>query len=455
VLPFANLSGDPAQAFFSDGIAEELRNALSQIRGLKVIGRVSSEQFRDAKDLSAAAEKLGVDHILTGSVRRSPTTIRIGAQLVDGKTGIESWSQSYDQPVGDALAVQSKIASNVLAALSQRLGQSVGSVAVGGTTNAAAQELFLKAQALRNTGGNEGVGRQMLALVDSAIALDPRYAEAHAMRGNILADFASNGYGTGAARLGYQQEDAMAAAQRAVALAPTSGLARMGLAARYQDVLDVRSAIAEGEAALRLAAGDARVLNQFGTIVRGFDPDRAVELTQRALTLDPFNVRIARNQTRNLVYARRYADAVAAGRKTVTMSENRSDAAFRAGALIRLGRYDEARKLLPDVEIDWYRFTLAAMLEARAGNRAASDAALAAMRRIDDGLMHYQFAQIHAERGETALALDEIEAALRGKDPGLADIAVDAAFDSIRQEPRFKAVQDKIIPPDLFVPPRG
>ncbi|OYQ30772.1 hypothetical protein CHU93_06330 [Sandarakinorhabdus cyanobacteriorum] len=117
VLPFANLSGDPAQAYFSDGIAEELRNALAQISGLKVIGRVSSEQFRDATDLAAVAEKLGVVHILTGSVRRSPATIRIGAELVDGKTGAQSWAQSYDQPAGDVLAVQSRIASSVVAAL--------------------------------------------------------------------------------------------------------------------------------------------------------------------------------------------------------------------------------------------------------------------------------------------------------------------------------------------------
>jgi tetratricopeptide (TPR) repeat protein len=179
-----------------------------------------------------------------------------------------------------------------------------------------------------------------------------------------------------------------------------------------------------------------------------------VDLSRRSLVLDPLNAAIARENARTLIYARRYADAAASAREAMSMSDNKAGAQLLAEPLIRLGRYDDARKVIPDIDADWNRFTLTAILEARAGNRVASDAALAALRGIDDGTLHYQFAQIHAERGETAAALDEIEAALRTKDPGLADIAVDPAFDSIRREPRFKAVQENIIPPDLFVPPK-
>ena len=287
VLPFANLSGDPAQAFFSDGIAEELRNALSQIRGLKVIGRVSSEQFRDARDLSAVAEKLGVDHILTGSVRRSPTTIRIGAQLVDGKTGVESWSQSYDQPVGDALAIQSSIASNVVAALSAQLGKAVGTVSVGGTKNPAAQELLLKAEALGNDGSNQAVTKKRVALIDAAIALDPDYAEAHAAR-SILWGGSANQDADGFAEREAMFKEAMASAQRAVTLAPMSGYARSSLALRYNDLLDFRRAVAEGDAALRLSPGDWRVVSNFARILAGSDPDRAAALQAGCCRQRPF-----------------------------------------------------------------------------------------------------------------------------------------------------------------------
>src|SRR5690348_11179689 len=96
VLPFENLSGDPAQGYFSDGIAEEIRSALARVGGLKVVGRTSSEAVRK-DDAATAAKKLGVSNILTGSVRQSPSTIRINAELIDGRSGIDKWSQGYDR----------------------------------------------------------------------------------------------------------------------------------------------------------------------------------------------------------------------------------------------------------------------------------------------------------------------------------------------------------------------
>ncbi|MEO7654522.1 MAG: TIR domain-containing protein, partial [Sphingomicrobium sp.] len=120
VMSFSNMSGDPGQAYFSDGIAEELRGALSRV-GMQVIGRASSDAVTDL-DTRAAAAKLGVAHILTGSVRRSPETIRVGAQLVNGKDGVEKWAQNYDRAPGDTIKIQSDIAEQVAGALSIALG---------------------------------------------------------------------------------------------------------------------------------------------------------------------------------------------------------------------------------------------------------------------------------------------------------------------------------------------
>src|SRR6185503_13709054 len=117
------LSGDPSQAYFSDGIAEELRSALARIPGLKVVARTSSEAVRSA-DAQTAASKLHVHDILTGSVRKSPQMLRISAQLIDGKDGTERWSEVYDRPVGDALQIQSDIARKVTDALAIRLAPS-------------------------------------------------------------------------------------------------------------------------------------------------------------------------------------------------------------------------------------------------------------------------------------------------------------------------------------------
>src|SRR5689334_17514305 len=144
VLPFQNLSGDPAQAYFSSGIAEEIRSALSRIAGLKVAGSTSSEAVRD-DDAKTVATKLAVSNILTGSVRQSASLIRITAELIDGSTGLDKWSQSYDRSPGDAIKIQTDIAANVASALSAALGQAARTaISIGGTTNAAAHDLYLK-----------------------------------------------------------------------------------------------------------------------------------------------------------------------------------------------------------------------------------------------------------------------------------------------------------------------
>ena len=452
VLPFANLSGDPGQAFFSDGIAEELRNALLQIRGLKVIGRVSSEQFRDARDVSAAAERLGVEHVLTGSVRRSPATIRISAQLVDVKTGVESWSQSYDQPVGDALAIQSKIATSVVAALSAKLGAAAGTIFVGGTRNAQAQEAFLKAEQLSRTGDSKALLQQQLVLLDAALALDPDYAEAWAMKGNVSSNLRA--YAKVADETAALEDAAMAASGRAVRLAPNSGFAHMSLANRYRNRLDMRRAVAEAEEALRLALADPRVLADAGALLRQVDPDRGVFITQDALALDPLNPLYVTNYCFALIAARRYQEALEAAQRAMAMSNNQIGSNGLVAALFGLGRFEEARANLQKVPVDSIRYYQTVAIEARIGNRAASDAALQELSKIEDGSINTRAAALYAQRGDKQRALDALEAAYRAREPQIALIRIVPFLDPIRGEPRFKAVQDAVIPPDLWVPPK-
>ena len=452
VLPFANLSGDPAQAFFSDGIAEELRNALSQIRGLKVIGRVSSEAFRDTKDVTAAAEKLGVDHVLTGSVRRSPTTIRIAAQLVEGKTGVESWSASYDQPVGDALAIQSKIATSVVAALSAKLGAAVGAIVVGGTRNVQAQELALKGRALYFENPSVENFQRILALFEEALTLDPNYAIAWAgvgfMKGNLA--FYSN---SATEREVLRREQGIAC-RKAVALAPNSGVARVALAVFYQNDLDMRAAVEQAETAERLEPGSALVLANASVTLMCVDPDRAVAVAQQSTALDPLNATYFDRLARALLSARRYREAVEAARQTVAFSQGRFGHIALNLAMFSLGQNSAVRANLPRLTDPIERLMHTAILEHRLGNRAASDAAVAALRSSTAGQVNVVLTVVHAQRGETSAALETLEEALRRREDTLVNIAVDNLYDPIRNEPRFKAVQDAVIPPDLWVPPK-
>ncbi len=131
VLPFANLSGDPSQGYFADGLSEELLDHLARLGELQITGRTSSFKFKGThEDASAIAEKLGVAYVLDGSVRRSGDAVRVSAQLVEGKSGFERWSETYDRQLKDVLAVQSDIADQVAKALEVKLlgGSGIGRV---------------------------------------------------------------------------------------------------------------------------------------------------------------------------------------------------------------------------------------------------------------------------------------------------------------------------------------
>ena len=148
VLPFANLSGNAAQAYFSDGIADEIRSALARLGGLTVIGSTSSEAVRN-DDARTAAKKLGVAHILTGNVRQSPSTIRVTAELIEGRTGADRWTQNYDRAPGDVIKIQTDIAENVATALKGALGLAArAAITLGGTADSAAQDLVLQSRKL-------------------------------------------------------------------------------------------------------------------------------------------------------------------------------------------------------------------------------------------------------------------------------------------------------------------
>ena len=218
VLPFANLSGDPRQEYFSAGIAEELRSALSLLQGLKVAGRISSEAVRN-QDAATAARRLRVANILTGSVRRAPGMVRITSQLVDGSNGLEKWSASYDRPDGNVLAIQSDIAQNVVAALSVELGSAgVKALTVGGSTNAEAHDLYLRATTQVQNDDSEASLKDANALLDAALAKDPQFAKAYAAKSRNLSYLADVGHSPEETASGYS--NAVAAGRRAIELAP-------------------------------------------------------------------------------------------------------------------------------------------------------------------------------------------------------------------------------------------
>ena len=441
VLPFANLSGDAAQAYFSDGLAEELRSALARIAGLTVAARTSSEKMRDV-DVQDAAAKLGVAHMLTGSVRVGNGTIRVSTQLLDGKTGLETWSQAYDRPQGDALTIQTSIATDVANALSLSLGKAAAML--GGTKNPAAYDAYLRAQAIFPN-GDPMLTREKLALFDVAIAADPEFAAAHAGRSMEL---------SGLYNMYLRADDAdaaEAAALRAIALAPQLPAAHYALASKRQSTLDFRGAAETYERILRLPGISSRELDgaaRFKAVMG--QPREALMLAERAAAVDPLNPRARLARVRVMLAAR-------AGQSALTAIEvleavdpsNKVQAGYKGNAFLLLGRLKEAAVAYGEEPVAWISLTGQAIAYARLGDRANADKAFTALKYRRADVAAYQIAQVHAVRGETELALATLSHAVGLRDPGLANLRVDPEFDGLRKNPRFMVIEKSLNFPPL------
>jgi serine/threonine-protein kinase len=442
VMPFANLSGDPAQAYFSDGIAEELRSALSRVAGLTVIARTSSEAVRndDAKD---AARKLGVGNILAGSVRQSPATIRVSAQLVDGRTGIEKWSETYDRVPGDVIKIQTDIAENVASALAIAL--TGAAVVLGGTTNAAAQNLVLKAVAVANTGDREDLETAQ-SLLDGALEIDPNYAEAYVQKARVLSNYA--GYFARAEELPGYRADASRNARRALEIAPDLASAHNALAEIHRVSLEFKHADREYRRAIALAPHDAATLRDSGRFASQLGRKaEALRLVDQAIALDRLNPASYTSRLWVLTANRQFAEAVDYARMIETRWPDYISWLEVAFCLIALNRLDEARQAAAKLERtggSGGRSVAEALINAREGRANEAERNLAIVRGLFGDAASYQYAQIYSVLGDKARALDELERAWDIRDSGLLWLKVDPTLDPLRNEPRFKALFNRL-----------
>ena len=445
VLPFANLSGDPAQSYFSDGIAEELRAALARIPKMKVMARTSSEKVRD-DDIQTAATKLDVDNILTGSVRRSPSTIRINAQLVDGSSGLERWSEDYDRPAGDALDVQTEIAEQVASALRLELGGGGAAANLGGTDNHVAQDLLLKAKATWQGNPSPERLREASALFDEAIRLDPNFAEARAQKAIALLVFTET-FAAGAADYARDTAAAEAEARRALELAPDLQSGYAALAMARIGKFEFRGALADWQKAYTdesrvtdTVAEYSRFLSSVGRTSEGF------EWADKSISADPLNARSHQSKVWAYFCSRRYDKAADAARELLRWAPRRGSTLGRLGdSLLMRGRTDEALTAYVQCDPDYpSRLLGEAIVAWRKRDRAGSDRALARLKALYGDTASYRLAGIHAQRGEKDLALAALDRAFAVRDFGMASLPTDPWVDPLRKEARFKALQSRL-----------
>jgi TolB-like protein len=444
VMPFANLSGDPNQAYFSDGIAEELRGALSRIVGLKVVARTSSEAVRDV-DAKTAAEKLGVSDILTGSVRRSPSLIRISAQLVDGRLGTERWSETYDRAPGDALLIQSDIADKVAEALSIRLGGSDQSrIAQGGTNNPDAHDLLLKAQSVGRPFDSAERLEQSIGMVDAALALDPNYGQAVAIKARLLAMKAGS-FPANAADSQRIYRQAESTARQAVQLSPQSRLGYLALAEILGQQLHLRAALAQFQRMLLVPGNDVKSFPIFLSEIGRFS--EAVQIADQAIATDPLNPQAYAWKAIVLGNSRRYAEARKVAERQIELAPGMLwPRGYHAYCQMMLGNNALSRKefdALGEREMFAAPAYLGA-LAARQHDAALVDKILEWMRERAADAAYYQFAEIYAQQGRKQEALDALEKAWVARDPGLTMTLVDPLLDPLRGDPRFQAILKRL-----------
>ena len=443
VLPFADLSPARDQTYFTEGISEELRAALSRI-GLQVIGRNSCDAVKDL-DIKSAAAKLDVANILTGSVRRAAETIRINAQLVSGTDGVERWAQTFDRAPGDVIKIQTEIASKVAQALSIALGrEGRAALTLGGTTDSVAQDLVLQARKLRREDSSATAYRKGLALADAAIARDPNYADAHVLRAIMLNALASQ-FATDLGEAASQRALANDSANRALEIAPRLASAHGALAAIAQAGLNFRGSLVHLNHALALSPDDPDVLafatNNLQWFGRG---QEALRLANRYVALDPLDPQAYRRKAQVLHVLRQYPQSVEAGRKAGELSPKVSRL-WAGNSLLMMGRPREALAEFEAMsEDDMFRWAGEAIVAARTGDRIRAEQIMTRMNQKFGAAATYQYAQVRAQMGQKDRAFAELDRAYSIRDGGLIYLKLDSFMDPIRSDPRFAALVEKL-----------
>ena len=450
VLPLLNESGDPRDEYFSDGLSEELIAALGQIRDLKVIGRSSSFRFKDKKEEpKTIGEKLGVSTLLEGTVRKQGDKVRIVAELINAADGTELWSRIFDRELKDIFAVQAEIAKAVAASLELTLLGIKDAVATNASTKSVeAHNAYLQGHfyfARRNVEDY----RKAITFFDQATRLDPDYALAYAERSEawtFIGDLNTE-----------QKKDAWAAAKRdaekAVAVGPNLAEAHAALGwVRFF----VEWKFAEGLAELRRAkelapanptANDllARVLVYLGQIQEG------EKLARQAIELDPLAYLARGNLARILLAEGKLDEADAAARKSAEL-QPAAAGSHRWQVLVAVQRGDSEtalREAQLEPDEGYRRFELALAQCVRA-DREAADAALADLIANFRNQLAYQIAEIYAVRGETDKAFEWLQISLDNHDTGLLSFLIDPLIRSLRGDPRYKSMLEKIGLPTLL-----
>jgi len=444
VLPFLNMSGDPKQDYFSDGLSEELLNSLAAIPDLQVAARTSSFSFKGKNaDVADIARELNVGAVLEGSVRKDGNEVRITAQLINALTGFHLWSHTYDRDLKNVLALQTEIATAVTQALQATLmAGAASSVDIGGTQNPAALDAYLRGRNLERLFFDEAHARECVAAFLEAIRLDPQFAKAYVGAANAQDGYANN-FAAGADEERSWMKQARANAEKAVALAPELGEAHATIAEVVErGALDFVRARSEYDRALQLSPSDVDVLLRSGVFfVTQGNAEAGIANISKAIALDQLNPVAYTRLAVALQFAHRYRESIEASDRALDFSPNSAYKHLRGLAQLLAGDLDAARQSCAPAPPSWLSHLCMAILDDKFHQHQDAEAELAEMKsQLGDGAS-YQYAEIYAQWGDVPQALNWLETAYRLPDPGIGTMRVDELINPLRKEPRFQVIE--------------
>jgi TolB-like protein/Tfp pilus assembly protein PilF len=457
VLPFDNLSRDPENAYFCEGVQDEILTRLAKVADLKVISRTSTQRFKSSpNDLPAIAKQLGVMHILEGSVQKANDQVRVNVQLIHAMSDAHVWADTYDRKLTDIFAIESEIAKTIADTLQAKLtGSEKTAIAKVPTSNNEAYELYLQGRFFWNKRTAMGLKRA-IDYFNQAIAKDPNYALAY----SGLADsyLLLSVYGAASPHDSIPQ--AKVAAKKALELDDSLAEAHTSWA-RILCAYDFafEQAIAEFERAIELNPNYATAhhwISNSALSPLGYS-ERAYAEGKRSVELDPLSMINNADLGNTYYYGRQFEQAVIASRKAIEIDPNSHIAHYYLGEVLQSkGQSNEAiAEYKRAVELDDDPQALACLGQAYARWGKRKDAEQILARLTEEAktryVSAYNMALMFLGLGEKEKAIDALERSYNeGAGNDIYCIRVDPMLDELRKDPRFEALAEKIVPAAEF-----